>query len=218
MSAGTQLSMNPNLLLKKNYQIDGGGQFQQQPRLTPIGDPANAFNIDAANAQCSVDFTYLRGINFIRVNPSAEKPYRFLPFVPDGVTCLQLDAGAQLVLTGPLSGCHIYVAQQGANTILLHSNSNSTAATPALNTENKLAFAQGALRAHYPGAAITNTLVYNPAPRAVDYFGYLGFVLGCKPKFGISLKKQSWTGSTGATDWRFYVYGVNAAGNILREF
>jgi hypothetical protein len=79
---------------------------------------------------------------------------------------------------------------------------------------------------HFNGAATVARLVWDangpglPAlaggAHYTDYDGYLSFVVGCKPRAGISLKTRSWTGSMGADDWTFYVFGYNGNGRILR--
>jgi hypothetical protein len=221
MSAGTQISMNPNLLTSRNYQLDGGGQFQA--RLTASPGVADAYVISQANAQCTVDF---QDRSSIRVNPSNVKAYRFLPYREgnNGAACTytELDANAQLVLTGPLSGCFIYVAKLGARTILFHCNANGIV-NPGLNAQAKIAKIDAVINQHFNGAATVARLVWDAngpgLPGGVnytDYNGYLSFVVGCKPRAGISLKMRSWTGSTGADDWTFYVFGYNANGRILR--
>jgi hypothetical protein len=217
--------MNPNLLTSRNYQLDGGGQFQRF--LTPCPGVADAFVTSQANAQCSVDFS---GQSTIRVNPSTVKAYRFLPYREgnNGAACTytELDANAQLVLTGPLSGCFIYVAKLGARTILFHCNANGIA-NPALNAQAKIAKIDAVINQQFNGAATVARLVFDtnvaglPAlaggARYTGYSGYLSFVAGCKPRAGISLKSRGWTGSLGADDWTFYVYGYNANGRILRQ-
>ena len=225
MSAGTQISMNPNLLTSRNYQLDGGGQFQRL--LTPSPGIADAFVISQANAQCTVDFVEQTSI---RVNPSNVKAYRFLPYKEgnNGAACTytELDANAQLVLTGPLSGCFVYVAKLGARTILFHCNANGIA-NPALNAQAKIAKIDAVIQSNIsmarplsPASSGMRTAQDCPAlaggAHYTDYDGYLSFVVGCKPRAGISLKMRSWTGSMGADDWTFYVFGYNGNGRILR--
>jgi hypothetical protein len=201
MSAGTQLSMNPRLLLGNNYILDGGGQFQQ--RLVGGG---NVRTITTANAACSANFANQFGQQAIRVNPNPNKPYRFLPYQENTCTVLQLDAAAQLLLTGPLTGCHVYVGGPVATPSVCHVNRNDLG-MGATNAAAKRTMALGALGA----AGFTFRL------EADHYTGYIGFVVGCKPRRGISLKLVSWTGSRGADTWTFYFYGYNADGRVLKR-
>jgi hypothetical protein len=164
-------------------------------------------------AQCSMDFqTAAHGFRRIRVNPDPVKPYRFLPFTPGHSAFIDLtnDQGAQLVLTGPLSGCSVFVARDGGRTIFMHLNGEADqegGADPARHWQ----LATATLRAaNMPNGHITNGTVQQAIGQLTGYTAYgdrATFVVGCKPRFGVSLKMQSWTGSLGADDWRFYVYG-----------
>jgi hypothetical protein len=209
MSQGSNIRNNPNILMAKDYQIDGGGQFANSLVPCPLG-VANAKEISNANAQCSVDFAVLTGINFVRVDPKPLKAHRYLPYEQNGLTYLTLDAGARLVLSGPINGCHIFVAQAGGVVTIMHVNWNQIATnTPAgviANRNQKFALAN-ALRQQLPGgAAFTNVLVYQPEPLVVDYYSYLGFLVARK------------TAHNGP--WDFFVYGIGGNGppRILRQF
>jgi hypothetical protein len=197
MSQGANLCANPNILTAQEYQMDGGGQFARKLVPCPHG-LANSKRISNSNAQCSVDFIYNGGIHFVRVNPRSMKAYRYLPYEQNGLTYITLNAGARLVLSGPINGCHIYVAQAGGVVTIMHVNWNQiptdTPLNIAANSAQKLALAN-ALRLALPGQPpMTNTLVYQPAAGVVDYHGYLGFLVARKTAHG--------------GPWEFYVYGI----------
>jgi hypothetical protein len=209
MSKGMQLLSNPNILMNKSYQIDGGGQFAATLVPSPHG-MANSKEISNANAQCSVDFTNTAGIDFVRVNPKPLKAHRYLPYEQNGLTYLTLDAGARLFLTGPINGCHIFVTQGPAGGVtVMHVNWNQIATnTPAgviANRNQKFLLANN-LRTAMGAPAFSNVLVYQPEPLVVDYHSYLGFAVGRK--------------KTHAAPWEFFVYGIGGLGapRILRQF
>jgi hypothetical protein len=211
MSFGTKLCNNPNILMAKDYQIDGGGQFANS-LVAHGGGLATTKEISDANASCSVDALVNGGINFVRVDPKGHKPHRYLPYEQNGLTFVTLGAGARLLLSGPINGCHIYVVQNaGGPVTVMHVNWNNiptnNPANILLNSAYKLGLAN-ALRATLPGAPpITNTLLYQPAHGTTDYHQYLGFVVGRK------------TGH--AAPWNWWVYGIGgplAAPTILRAF
>ncbi|MFC1705995.1 hypothetical protein ACFL59_04125 [Planctomycetota bacterium] len=57
-----------------------------------------------------------------------------LPWLENGCTFTQLDKDADLFLTGPLSGCHVYVASgKKGQPYVLHANSNSTGSDKKAN-------------------------------------------------------------------------------------
>ncbi len=210
MSQGANVRNDPNILMAKDYQIDGGGQFANFLVPCPLGLP-NSKEISNVNAQCSVDFVVNGGINFVRVNPKPLKAHRYLPYEQNGLTYMTLDANARLVLSGPINGCHIYVAQAAGGAVtIMHVNWNQIATnTPAGVTANrakKLSLAN-TLRQALPGAPpFTNVLVYQPEPLIVDYNTYLGFAVCRKTAHG--------------GPWEFFVYGIGGIGpaRILRQF
>lgn len=216
MSIGSLLSMRPTWLLENAYTLSGNGRFQ--PSLAAVGGLPNVERITWANAQASYD---VDGFNAIQANQNGQKAYGFLPWREGGATYLEIGAGAQLVMTGPLSACTVWAFQAGASTVLVHANANTgvdwanmTPAQKTLNLAAKLA-AVNAVKGLYGGAVDIGRLVYDATPGVVGartYNGYMGFVLGCKARLGFSLNKVSWTGSTGADQWTFYFYGYNGAG------
>jgi hypothetical protein len=212
MSQGANIRNNPNILMAHDYQMDGGGQFANSLVPSPLG-VAHCKEISNGNAQCRVDFSPIRGIDFVRVNPQAQKAHRCLPYEENGLTYLTLDANAQLVLSGPINGCHIYVAQNpGGPITVMHVNWNKiTTDTDAGITNNrnqKFALAN-ALRLALPGAPpFTNRLFYHPTGLAISYKDYLGFAVCRKAAHG--------------GPWEFYVYGIGGPRGgpprILRQF
>jgi hypothetical protein len=208
MSKGSVIRNNPRVLLSKDYQLDGGGQFANFLAPSPFG-LAHSKEISNTNAQCSVDYTNLPGADFVRVNPAPLKAHRYLPYEQDGLTYITLDGAARLFLTGPINGCHIFVTPTAAGLTVMHVNWNQIATTtPAgviANRNQKFALAN-ALRTAMGGAAFTNVLVYQPQAFVVDYHSYLGFVVGRKRGHG--------------GPWDFYVYGIGGNGppRILRQF
>jgi hypothetical protein len=141
---------------------------------------------------------------------------------------MELGANAQLVLTGPLTACTIWAFEAGGTTVLVHANANGNTSwgnmSPAQRQQNmtvKLGMINQ-IKAVYPGAVDTGRLVYAPmgagAAGATTYEGYMGFVVGVKPRNGYSFNKVSWTKSGGRPDWQFYFYGFNgpdAADRVL---
>ncbi|MEW2548202.1 hypothetical protein AB0910_20950 [Streptomyces sp. NPDC047002] len=74
------------------------------PRLP--GQPVQAITLEAANVDQRV---------------------RYLPDAPNALTQMALDPAAEWVFTGPLSGCHVYVATVAGATVLYHVNDNTSA-------------------------------------------------------------------------------------------
>ena len=208
MSVGVKITHHPEILKKKAYQLGGGQQFAKLLVASPNG-LADTKMIGNNHAQCSVDFLAEKGVDFVRVNPKPLKAHRCLPFEEDTITYLTLDNAAQLVLTGPLTGCHIYVAQGGGSTTIMHVNWNKTATDTAAgklaNSNKKLQLATS-LAAVLPGAPpITNQLVYNPTANHKDYFGYLAFVVGSR--------------KTTTSPWVFHVCGMaGPKDTIFKQF
>jgi hypothetical protein len=102
MSIGSLLSMRPTWLLDQIYTLSGNARFQSS--LVGAGI-ANVERITWVNAQCAVDVDAFRSIN---CTVNAQKAFGMLPWRPGGATYLEIGAGAQLVLTGPLSACTIW--------------------------------------------------------------------------------------------------------------
>lgn len=216
MSIGSLLSMRPTWLLGNMYTLTGNGRFQ--PSLTPAGI-ANIERISWANAQSSFDVDNTRSI---QAHPNGQKSFGFLPWREGGATYVEIgnNVGAQLLMTGPLSACTVWAFQSGGSTVLVHANANAGRTWGEMdngqkqaNLQTKLA-AVNAVKALYPNPQDIARLVYantNGVNGARTYQGYMGFVLGCKPRNGFSLNKVSWTRSSGSDHWTFYFYGFNGA-------
>src|SRR5262245_836693 len=122
--------MRPAWLLSQPFLSlsDSGGKFRQ--RLAAAPGLANTEVITWANAQTAVDHSG----GSVWVAPNSQKSYGFLPWRPGGATYLEIpdNAGAQLVLTGPLSACNIWAFDTGNSTVLVHANKNSNTAWDAM--------------------------------------------------------------------------------------
>jgi hypothetical protein len=224
MSVGSLISMRPSWLLESMKTLSGNFDFD--PRLTPAPGLAGTETITWANAQAAV--TYDAGNRFIKCTPDGQKAFGFLPWRAGGVTYMEIDANAQLVLTGPLTACTIWAFQAGGTTVLVHANANGDTSWGNMsigqrqqNMATKLGMINR-IKALYPGAVDSGRLVYAPmlvgATGATTYEGYMGFVIGVKPRNGFSLNKVSWTKSSGRAAWQFYFYGFNgpdAADRVL---
>jgi hypothetical protein len=222
MSIGSLLSMRPTWLLQGHYSLVGNHNFEPHLLATAV---ANTLRMNPLVAQASVDVD-----NFGRINCRAngQKAYRFLPWREDHATYLELDAGAQLVLTGPVSACTVWAFEANGTTVLVHANANAqgnwanmTPQDRAANMTTKLNLVNG-IKALYQDPQDTARLVYDATPGADGartYEGYVGLVIGCKPRSGFSLNKVSWTANRGAAAaWTFYFYGYNgpnAANRVL---
>jgi hypothetical protein len=226
MSIGSLLSMRPTWLLGNQYTLTGNNAFEG--RLVGAGLPSTE-QISWANAQCKVDLQ-AGGKGVIQAAPQAMKAYGFLPWRAGGATFLELDPGAQLVLTGPLTACTVWAFRAAGTTVLVHANANGpvewtnmTAGQRTQNMDDKTALVT-AIKARYAGAAadlgrLTYIAAGGAAAGAQTYSGYMGFVIGCKARLGFSLNKVSWTASKAADDWTFYFYGYNgtaATDRVLR--
>lgn len=208
--------MRPTWLLGRYISLGDNGVFR--PLLTAAGGLAHTETITWANAQCSVKL----GAGMVAVAPDQQKSYGFLPWQPGGVTYMEIGAGAQLVLTGPLSACTVWAFRSGGTTVLVHANANAgmnwgdmTQLQKDANMTTKLNFVN-AIKAQYAAPADLARLVYANTPGVVGaqtYEGYQGFVLGCKSRLGFSMNKVKWVKSKAANDWTFYFYGYNSLAN-----
>ena len=216
MSVGSLISMNPGWLLTRHVYLAGNPNFQ--PHLAAAPGLANTETIVAANTQTSCD---LDNFNTIQCAPNGQKAYSFLPWRPGGVTYTAIPAGCQLILTGPLSACHICAFEQGGTTYLVHANANAGVEWANMTAPQKLVNmatkenAITAIMALFPGAVDVGHLTYAAtplAPGAVTYEGYMGFVIGCRPRSGRSFNKVKWAKSAGSNTWQFYFYGFNGTG------
>jgi hypothetical protein len=108
---------------------------------------------------------------------ATDKGVRFLPWEPNAVTSMSLDANARSFFTGPLSGCSIFVVEDIPTGVLwcFHANRNND--TGAGNTGMKHAMMATAARTdrHLTGR-VRYQCIYGR-----DY-NDLGFVFGVKSK------------------------------------
>lgn len=66
------------------------------------------------------------------------KKIAFLPWRESAGSCTQLDGGTEMFFTGPLSGCHVYVAvSPGQSPWVFHLNANDSASDRAANMKAK---------------------------------------------------------------------------------
>jgi hypothetical protein len=67
-----------------------------------------------------------RGIYAVRLDgTTTDEGVRYLPWAENMTTFMRLDSGTdKLFFTGPLQGCHIYVARQGTTWYVVHVNYN----------------------------------------------------------------------------------------------
>jgi len=220
MSVGSLLSMNPRWLLNGMWTLSDNGVFR--PRLTPAPGLAITEVITWPNAQCRVDVDD-RGA--VKVAPASNKAYGFLPWRPGGVTYMEVDPNAQLVLTGPLSACTVWAFESNGTTVLVHANANSginwadmTQAQKDANMMTKLNYVN-AIKALYAAPVDVARLVYANTPGvmgAQTYEGYMGFVLGTKARAGFTLNKVKWAASRGSDTWQFFFYGYNGTARANR--
>jgi hypothetical protein len=132
----------------------------------------------------------LAQITIARSGGTASNGVIYLPFKEDTTTFLPLDAGASWFFTGPLEGCHVYVATSpGGQPVVIHANANaSSAATNARIKQDQANHVTGGLVGGY---AITKTLTaadYKPA----NTDPYRAFVFG--------VNNGGWT---------FYMHSIN---------
>lgn len=62
----------------------------------------------------------------IPISDTTDRGVRYLPWKPNAVTYMTLDAGARTFFTGPLSGCSIFIGKQGNTYWAFHANRNAS--------------------------------------------------------------------------------------------
>ncbi len=125
-------------------------------------------SITGAHVQIGKGKYAMHAIECITV--AADQGVRFLPWKPNTVTYMTLDAAATSVYTGPLSGCSIFVGTSATGQVtMFHANRNNTPD------------AAGALKA----SMTTNVITSLPAPIPIQHsaiyqrdYSNLGFVFG----------------------------------------
>ncbi len=141
-----------------------------------------------------------RTITIFRSKGFVDTGIRYLPWQPDRATYMQLNAGARLFFTGPLSGCNVYVAGPRSGPVVFHTNNNSGGDNEVTNGIAKRKMATDLLAHNICGVAPT-TLITGKLERATYSGNFMGFVFGFKK----------------GTDWEFYFNGVGAGTQILRR-
>ena len=94
-----------------------------RPLLTPAAGLVNTETISSANAQFRVEEA--RPGSIVLVAQIRKKHIGSFPGDPAASPTVEVDAGVQLVLTGPLSACTIWAFQSGPTTVLVHANANA---------------------------------------------------------------------------------------------
>lgn len=113
----------------------------------------------------------------------------YLPFKEDTTTHLTLSTTSRWFFTGPLEGCHVYVATGGGPPVVIHANANATGGLSNAAVKNSQS---QHVAAGLPGYIITKTLVaddYKPG----NGDPYRAFVFGINASAG----------------WRFYCHSIN---------
>ncbi|MEU3183840.1 hypothetical protein ABZ707_06430 [Streptomyces sp. NPDC006923] len=135
--------------------VPGGTAYTQSPGVFPRinvhpvptqrlpGQPVQAVTLEAADVDQHV---------------------RYLPDAADALTQMTLDAAAEWVFTGPLSGCHVYVATVAGATVLYHVNDNTSLDNIGTNKQIKDRRLKNALPA---GTLPTHRLIWRQY-RTVD--------------------------------------------------
>jgi hypothetical protein len=173
---------------------------------TAIGRPVGAYN----GALVSGDGPHVvkvingreqpkmaRGIYAVRLDgTTTDEGVRYLPWAPDMTTFMRLDSAGsdKLFFTGPLQGCHIYVARQGATWYVVHVNYNKDPSAEGNLAAKETSYAL--VQNFFDGLGVTDVGAlrradYDPGPHAA----YNAFAYGIR------------------TDtWRFYVHVASNAG------
>jgi hypothetical protein len=73
---------------------------------------------------------YFKGAHELRIHDAndadgARKPFQFLPWEEHKITWMKLEMKPGFFITGPLSGCQVYVATRAGKTYVYHANSNA---------------------------------------------------------------------------------------------
>ena len=166
--------LNPRCLAAEQIvSIIGNQAFGQ--RLIGSG---KQYHIKASRAKCKVSVSSKQMFCTSSFWGSA----RFLPYRPDCNCSITLDSRAKLFVTGPLSGCNVYVNLEGKHPKICHANSNESASDIGANNIAKRRLASEAL------GGFTYML---ERPKYRDDFT-AGIVLGVRDK----------------RVWSFYVYGI----------
>lgn len=139
-------------------------------------------------------------IQLVRQEKGFETKIRYLPWQPDRCVYTRLDDAAEIIFTGPLTGCNIYVCGPRTDPVLFHTNSNASGDDLDANNNDKRTMTLNLLTANVLGLD-AGTVLGGKLERATYSGTYLGFVVGIK---------------TG-TDWAFYFNGIGAGTSTLKR-
>lgn len=116
----------------------------------------------------------------------------YLPYRDNAITMMSIPMEARWFFTGPLQGCHVYIASNGMQMAALHVNMNRET-DPVANDTAKGRLRDSALAQYYPGYTVISSLSAGEyRPPGGD--PYEAFVIGHANAPG---------------DWKFYVHSVN---------
>ena len=125
---GSLPSAKSDLLFQLNPQLQDPGFDQKEEDLFVVTrDPRYVLDVDVSppNIKPQYDGTKLLVLAIRDTGP--DTGVRFLRWEANKLTAMFLDEDATWVVTGPLQGCHVYVAElAGGGAVLLHANANDT--------------------------------------------------------------------------------------------
>jgi hypothetical protein len=137
----------PNVGLQTANTVSTGGQDKIKAMLTP-GPVADTLRFPTGvrfNATAS-SVTYMsknqgmqtRNLLTLEYTPSGkDEGARYLPWEPNKCSYMALDEKAKFAVTGPLSGCNIFVAGSRRKPMLFHTNCNDTGGIDADNLKKR---------------------------------------------------------------------------------
>jgi len=181
-------AMNSRPLLKNGEAVlNFEGRPMMSPYASPIPSQSSSPLYDLFQPGPAVDsYEFPSGVSFdIKVDTKAhalnltmavgQTNVRVLPWGPNATTFMQLDDGADLWLTGPLSGCNIYATGFGKNIWVIHSNSNQNADNISDNNNVKRTTALNV------ASSLGGTKpLWGHLERGDKFYGGLGFVFGVR--------------------------------------
>jgi hypothetical protein len=85
----------------------------------------------------SVTESTVGNIKMLNLKGSADTTYQLLPYEENKLTYTKVSDKAKAFLTGPLSGCHVYVAKKGGEWYVFHVNANGNNASFDENVQQK---------------------------------------------------------------------------------
>ena len=190
MTAAAPVDCLSTTLKSQRWSQKPGGPFLTMMHLIAHGAPVRGSFFKAVGVQVGkLPFQKLSERTYqVFSNGNIDKGFRWLQFVENTCTYMQVDAAATLVMTGPLSGCTVaFGLDNGGTPLMLHANCNR-AAGPAARMQ----------QAHMIIDVCQNQAAANAghlahAEYGTDYAG-MGFVFA----------RRSGTG------WKVYAYGTES--------